>query len=760
MRRPPPPSIPLIAAAAIAAILIASPPVAHAAELRVAVLEFDNAGPAEFDGLGKGLQSMITTDLTNVSALRLVERARLNDILAEQKLGRSGAVDPKTASRIGALAGASHLLSGSYTVVGGKMRLDTRLFAVRSGEVLLAEKIEGDKDAFFELEKALVQKLIASVGVAVQPRERAAVGRVHTADFEAFRSFSLGVKLYDDKQYDQSLAALREATRRDADFKLAALTLDEYQRLITQLQTRADDLLTAQRGLEAAKRDKEARAQAELIEKLWAVAGRADSPATKTGKATNAISPAREQRLAALYNLAVILANIGRNQGKIHRLRAIEDRFALARAADAAAKRYFADAQSLFPKTLPLTFDDDFYNPGFLEHPEDFEKQLADAVRRLFQKGELDENRKNRQVSATRYVDPTARMLWLDHRQSVALHDQLYQGALQLDPGDHHRTSEREALAKQWREALDLDKSTAYLTELTRGVDNPYRMQGLVKSVEANRDLSVLLAASPTPELLREYVLLSKCGGQCSAKQLFGTDRTPSRRAFEALARHRALDAGEYVWIGDQPMWPLQSQFHLWTGPRSDMRRARDLRYFRARDNNDPDALVIVGGAPRRDLTARMRLRYAVPTDFTARGVDEVTGRPEVSVLFGATDLDCAKQRDPQTQKDVMVRPMKTFAVVFAPDRIRLVELVESEHGMWDRKQAFAEREIASERADLAGDSIDVTIEQRGPALTVTAGGRRAAFKLPAPPDGFAGLRLRGLGFVAVEDPRFAPPAR
>ena len=101
------------------------------AEVTVAVMEFTNAASdPELGSLGKGLQSMLTTDLSAVDAISLVERARLNEIQAEIQLGESGALDPDTAVRFGQLAGASHLIAGSFTVVGERMRLDARMFVV------------------------------------------------------------------------------------------------------------------------------------------------------------------------------------------------------------------------------------------------------------------------------------------------------------------------------------------------------------------------------------------------------------------------------------------------------------------------------------------------------------------------------------------------------------------------------------------------------------------------------------------------------
>src|SRR4051794_17106677 len=144
-------------AVAVAMLLVAG---GRARAERIAVMEFTNASTVkDLDALGKGLQSMITTDLAQVGSFQLVERSRLADIQAELKLSSSAAVDKSTAVKLGKLAGASHLLTGSYTVVGSKMRLDCRVFSVQTGDVLLAANEDGDKDAFFELEKTLVKKL-------------------------------------------------------------------------------------------------------------------------------------------------------------------------------------------------------------------------------------------------------------------------------------------------------------------------------------------------------------------------------------------------------------------------------------------------------------------------------------------------------------------------------------------------------------------------------------------------------------------------
>lgn len=207
--------------------------VSHAqkAPLRVAVMDFSAAATAaEFEPLGAGLQAMVTTDLSELPMFTLIERARLKDLQAELRLADSGAVDKATAAKLGALAGASHLLAGTFTVVGGKMRIDARLFSVQSGDVVLTEKAEGNQTAFFELEKQLVQKIVTTVGVKLTKAQKGELQKPETQSFEAFSKFSQGVVLYDQKKVPEAVAAMQAAVAADAGFTLAATRLAEFSR--------------------------------------------------------------------------------------------------------------------------------------------------------------------------------------------------------------------------------------------------------------------------------------------------------------------------------------------------------------------------------------------------------------------------------------------------------------------------------------------------------------------------------------------------
>lgn len=88
--------------ARIAAITIALlVPCAQAiAAPRVAVMSFtDASSETGYAALGKGLQSMLTSDLSQIPDLKLVERARLQELQKEIALGKTGGFDKKTTAR-------------------------------------------------------------------------------------------------------------------------------------------------------------------------------------------------------------------------------------------------------------------------------------------------------------------------------------------------------------------------------------------------------------------------------------------------------------------------------------------------------------------------------------------------------------------------------------------------------------------------------------------------------------------------------------
>lgn len=753
------------ARAAFAAIVVAiclRAPEARGAELQVAVLEFANTSPErELDSLGKGLQSMVTTDLAQVPSFKLVERARLHDIQSELGLGKSGLVDKATAARVGKLLGATHLVAGTFTVVGNKMRIDGRLFAVEGGNVLLAEKIEGERDAFFELEKSLVGKIIDAAGVKLSAKERGVVNRVHTVDYEAFRSFSNGVALFDEQKYEEAIAALRAAQTRDADFRLATVTLAEYQQILAKVRGRADELQTTEAQLQSLAVQKGARDETDAIRKLYAIADR------KSGR-----DPI--DRLAALYLLAVAYGNIDRNLNDTTELAKLEDRFALQRTADALVQSYWAEAEGLFPRLPPVVRDQ--FDAKLPHPPQTVDDALARTRKALL--GGFPENCRPESTRERALLcnlewngvrdDPVRdfpHRLHLDGLQTAELHMRLYELGVKLGAPPEWRQKRMRELAEELRGAGALDRSTALYQALAGSLTSAEDVRGVAHEIETNQAVAEALARAPLKELLREQLQLS--GSVDDVKNLAAERQPPPAllrslgklRAFPTTGHSNRSGSDLYVIVGAKPVWVLQEGWYtLTTGPRTDALRAGSIRFARLDAADTVDTMLIIEGVPRRDVHLELEVNYDAPADFYNAREERLPARParpEVGILFGARDLDCDKQGDEKGGK-VVARPMRAELLALREDAIELVDVAETERGVNGRlgvlreAKRFARTVRTRQAADLRARKLAVEVDIAGDTATVRVNGTSASFKVPAERTGFYGLQFNGVGYVEV----------
>jgi TolB-like protein len=120
----------------------------------VAVLPFVNGGsygqdPENYQALEVGIQQMLTTELAQNPALRVVDRSNIKSLMTEQDLGGSGRVDAATAARLGKLVGARYMIMGGFTDLYGNMRLDISVVSTETSEIVRAEKVTFKRDELF-----------------------------------------------------------------------------------------------------------------------------------------------------------------------------------------------------------------------------------------------------------------------------------------------------------------------------------------------------------------------------------------------------------------------------------------------------------------------------------------------------------------------------------------------------------------------------------------------------------------------------------
>lgn len=129
----------------------------------VAVFPLEDLRPsAETEGLGEVLAEGITDGLSGTPGIHVVERQRLKAVMDEIGLGMSGAVDEKTAVRVGKLLGANHLLLGSFMKFRSQVRVNARIVRTETGEITGTAKVTGKFEDILELEEKVVAGILSS----------------------------------------------------------------------------------------------------------------------------------------------------------------------------------------------------------------------------------------------------------------------------------------------------------------------------------------------------------------------------------------------------------------------------------------------------------------------------------------------------------------------------------------------------------------------------------------------------------------------
>lgn len=223
-------------AAITLAVLLSATSIA-AEPVRVSVLYFDiNSNEKSLDVLSKGFAELMITDLVQSTDFAVVERARLEQVLAELKLGETRFADPKTAARIGKLVGAQFMVIGSivervsFTKGAGvnPHMMNVRVLDIEKsqyvGEAGIKIMIDPD-DVFAAEEKAVaeVAKLLVKAGAGKQANDPPK--KAHKLPMETAAKYARALDAKDKKDKTQAVKLLNEVVKDQPDFKLAQLDL-------------------------------------------------------------------------------------------------------------------------------------------------------------------------------------------------------------------------------------------------------------------------------------------------------------------------------------------------------------------------------------------------------------------------------------------------------------------------------------------------------------------------------------------------------
>lgn len=191
----------------------------------IAVFYFKDLSPEnQFRYLQKAMAQMIITDLAQVKSLQVLERSRVQFLLAEMQMGQTGIVEEKTAPRFGHLLGAENLIVGSLE--SGSLSVKASIASTTKQDVVGAFSVTAEQEEFFVLQKEIVYNILNVLSVALTSEEKEKFQGYHTENLQAVIYFGQGLEALDAGLWRDSKVFFKKAVEEDPGFGLARYYLD------------------------------------------------------------------------------------------------------------------------------------------------------------------------------------------------------------------------------------------------------------------------------------------------------------------------------------------------------------------------------------------------------------------------------------------------------------------------------------------------------------------------------------------------------
>ena len=181
-------------------------------QVAVVVLPFLNmGGDAEQEYFSDGITEDVITDLSKVSALKVIARNTAFTFKGKH-------VDIGDVAR---QLNVTHVLEGSVRKAGNRVRVTAQLIDGSDSSHVWAERWDRDLDDIFELQDELSQAIVKALKVTLLPSEKKAMASRGTDNLEAYdrflraRSLNLQIGV---EALSQASALLREAIELDPEF--------------------------------------------------------------------------------------------------------------------------------------------------------------------------------------------------------------------------------------------------------------------------------------------------------------------------------------------------------------------------------------------------------------------------------------------------------------------------------------------------------------------------------------------------------------
>ena len=239
-----------------------------AEKMTILVYPFKNTGSNQYSWISAGITDTVISDLHKIKDIQVIsDRDRIKAI-KEIELGQTGLLDPKTIIKAGNLTGANLIFTGSYLVMGERIRIYAKLIRVSTGELEKSIKLDGILRKIFDIQDKVVIALMSETEkiriadkdpVKLRKEEKRKIINKHRPSLDAYKWYSKGMEIrYANPK--KGLYYFEKAIKIDpkyidalikAGFTTGAI-LDKYRKGLTYLKE-AEKIMKEKGGIGTSK---------------------------------------------------------------------------------------------------------------------------------------------------------------------------------------------------------------------------------------------------------------------------------------------------------------------------------------------------------------------------------------------------------------------------------------------------------------------------------------------------------------------------
>ena len=189
---------------------------ASATATAVVVWDFDNQSPgaahssSRTDFLRRALSENLTVSLLQVAGLPVLERQRLKDLLAEQKVSATELADEDARVRLGRIVGAGRMVFGGYFVLGNEVQVHVRVVDTATSRVLFSDETTSSFQSVMQQVEPMNRRLARALGGAAAP------GTSYAA--ASWQAYDSALAMADAGRLDDAVLALQALLDKDKTF--------------------------------------------------------------------------------------------------------------------------------------------------------------------------------------------------------------------------------------------------------------------------------------------------------------------------------------------------------------------------------------------------------------------------------------------------------------------------------------------------------------------------------------------------------------